>query len=491
MLGRLSLVACFALVSLASASPLQLPLGNAPFKVATELEVLSNPESFTTLSNPSLPGYKVRVKPVKGLCDTEVKQHVGYLDVDEDRHFFFWFFESKRDPKTDPVTLWLNGGPGCSSMTGLLMELGPCRPTPGGAGVVPNNYTWNSVSSVLFLDQPVNVGFSYSDDGKDKALDTEAAAKDVYAFLLIFFSTFKRYNPLDFHVFGESYAGHYIPAIGGVIIEGNKDAESEGFPVINLKSLGIGNGLVDPLVQYEYYADMACNPPGYDPVVTDKSTCASMRSKVKTCKSLINACYKYGSPMSCVPGSYYCNAAEISPYQSTGYNPYDVRKKCDSGNSLCYPIMNDIVAWLNTPEIRSTLGVGDIEFKSCNMQVNLDFQLKGDWMHPFVKLIPSMLDEAGVRVLIYAGDADFICNWLGNKAWTLELEWSGKEEYNSAKDKPWTTESGLDAGEFRSYGPFTFVRVNGAGHMVPYDQPDAALDMFSSWLAKTKFTGTY
>lgn len=105
-------------------------------------------------------------------------------------------------------------------------------------------------------------------------------------------------------------------------------------------------------------------------------------------------------------------------------------------------------------------------------------------MRPYVDEVPPVLED-GIRVLIYAGDADFICNWFGNKAWTLELPWSGGEEFAAANDTEWySTTAGEEGGELRRTkdGRFAFLRVFGAGHMVPYDQPAYALDMLNSWL---------
>ena len=98
------------------------------------------------------------------------------------------FFESRHSPKTAPVTLWLNGGPGCSSMTGVLFENGPCRVADDGNNVTYNKHSWTSHSNMIFLDQPVNVGYSYSSDGSD-VNNTPVAAEDVYAFLELFFAT--------------------------------------------------------------------------------------------------------------------------------------------------------------------------------------------------------------------------------------------------------------------------------------------------------------
>ncbi|KAJ2831553.1 hypothetical protein FBU31_002249, partial [Coemansia sp. 'formosensis'] len=93
---------------------------------------------------------------------------------------------------------------------------------------------------------------------------------------------------------------------------------------------------------------------------------------------------------------------------------------------------------------------------------------------------------AGIKVLIYAGDADFICNWYGNKAWILDLEWSGKTEFNQEKDAPWTVD-GDAAGEVRTHENLTFLRAFGAGHMYPYDQPGSSLDMINHWISNKEF----
>jgi cathepsin A (carboxypeptidase C) len=94
-----------------------------------------------------------------------------------------------------------------------------------------------------------------------------------------------------------------------------------------------------------------------------------------------------------------------------------------------------------------------------------------------------MLLEDGIRVLVYAGDADFICNYLGNSAWTLALEWKDAARFNAAKMRPWILDgSEVHAGDYRTYGNFTFLRNFEAGHMVPYDQPAASLDFFNRWI---------
>ncbi|KAJ1827417.1 hypothetical protein LPJ56_001672 [Coemansia sp. RSA 2599] len=436
----------------------------------------------------ALPNYQLRIKEPK-LCSTNTTQYSGYLDTAEDRHFFFWFFEARNDKREDaPIVLWMNGGPGCSSFTGLLMELGPCRVDKGGKTLSFNKYGWDDKAHVIFLDQPLNVGYSY---GKD-VFNSMEAGKDVYNFLQLFYHSFPEYAKSELHIFGESYGGHYVPATAKAIHEGNVEHSAkvaggqlgagEGEKrVLPLTSIGIGNGLTDPLVQYKYYSQMACNST-YAPVLR-QDECDAMDNSYPTCARLINACYKWKNALACYPAEMYCNQMLLT-YQRSGANPYDVRIPCEGGN-LCYPIMADIDAFLNTPEVQQELGSDVSKFESCSQKVYTGFTLSGDWMKPYVYEIPPLL-EAGIRVLVYAGDADFICNWYGNKAWAQELEWSGAKGFGNETDHEWSI-GGKAVGEARSHKNFSFVRVFGAGHMAPYDQPESSLDMINRWISNKAF----
>ncbi|KAJ5998353.1 hypothetical protein N7451_006163 [Penicillium sp. IBT 35674x] len=423
-----------------------------------------------------LEAYDLRVKKVDPSVlgvDPDVKQYSGYLDDNEnDKHLFYWFFESRNDPVNDPVVLWLNGGPGCSSLTGLFMELGPSS-VNAEIKTVYNEFSWNSNASVIFLDQPVNVGYSYSGS---TVSDTVAAGKDIYALLSLFFKQFPEYAKQDFHIAGESYAGHYIPVFATEILA-HKNRN------INLKSVLIGNGLTDGLTQYAYYRPMACGEGGY-PAVLDQSACQSMDNALSRCQSLIESCYNSESAWVCVPASIYCNNALLAPYQQTGQNVYDVRKPCEGDSGLCYDGMTYVSDYLNQEHVREALGAEVDGYDSCNFDINRNFMMHGDWMKPYHRLVPGLLEQ--IPVLIYAGDADFICNWLGNKAWTEALEWPGQKAYAGLELEDLVIEDnvhkGKKIGQVKSHGNFTFMRLFGGGHMVPMDQPESSLEFFNRWL---------
>jgi cathepsin A (carboxypeptidase C) len=300
--------------------------------------------------------------------------------------------------------------------------------------------------------------------------NTRDAGKDVYALLTLFFKQFPEYAKQPFHIAGESYAGHYIPVFAAEIL-------SHEHRNINLQSILIGNGLTDGLTQYAYYRPMACGDGGYEAVL-DESQCQAMDNALPRCQSLIEGCYRSGSVWSCVPASIYCNNAMIGPYQRTGRNVYDIRGPC-TGGDLCYADIGYIADYLNKDHVRAALGVEVDSYDGCNMDINRNFLFNGDWMQPYHRLVPDILDQ--IPVLIYAGDADYICNWLGNQAWSNELTWSGSEGFAKAEIKDLTVDD-EKYGKVKTSGHFTFMQIFQAGHMVPFDQPKPSLDFYNRWL---------
>nr|CAB3459645.1 unnamed protein product [Digitaria exilis] len=178
------------------------------------------------------------------------KHYAGYVTVDEklESRLFYYLVESERDPTMDPVVLWLNGGPGCSSFDGFVYEHGPFNFESGGsAGSLPklhlNPYSWSKVSSVIYLDSPVGVGLSYAKDQLTayKTGDLKTA-KDSHTFLLKWFQLYPEFLENPFYVAGESYAGIYVPTLSNEIVKGIHNGVK---PTINFKGYIVGNGVCD------------------------------------------------------------------------------------------------------------------------------------------------------------------------------------------------------------------------------------------------------
>lgn len=430
-------------------------------------------DDYDTVSTLEFPDYSLRVKQGgkrKLKLDT-ADYYTGYLDVHQWRkHFFYWFFESRNDPANDPVILWLNGGPGCSLAIGLFFELGPSS-INAKLETEFNPHSWNANASVLFFDQPVGVGYSYSDDPRDKIDNTYAAGRDVYVFLELFFRKFPQFADKPFHIAGESYGGHYVPEFAYEILQHPER-------LFNLLSIMIGNGITDPKVQWPYYQPMACGLGG-QPAVLNNTQCRQMQNKTEACLALVDLCYEYPNDLVCqLPGPV-CMDTFLGPYIETGLNPYDIRVPC--GDSLlCYKGISYVEQFLSSKKVREELGVNIEIFKLCNDEIGANFGKTGDGSKPFQGFVSELL-EAKIPVLVYVGDKDYICNWLGNEAWTKLLPWKGQADYALAKPRTWSV-AGVPAGVATSFEQLTFLRVFDAGHMVPFDQPRVAQHMVNQWI---------
>ncbi|KAI9337963.1 Alpha/Beta hydrolase protein [Obelidium mucronatum] len=411
-------------------------------------------------------------------CNDSVKKKTGYFES-PNGFFFFAFFESRSDPDEDPFILWINGGPGCSSNLGLLMELGPCRVDEGGNSTSFNPYAWNNKANLLFLDQPVGVGFSYAKPGR-KVGNSELAAKETDIFLQLFFYNLPQYSKAPVHLFGESYAGHYIPAIGRRVYRENLEApqKNPNRLLINLVSLGIGNGWVRPYLQFDKFADFLVDEK-YGPLVSQDQY-ETLKKKYRICGFLAEQCEAHPSRLTCIPASAYCERAFAFP-KDVKRNSFDVRQKCDEeAGDVCYPIETDIETYLNQKWVQNLIGV-DREYMGCSADVGTSFFYSGDEERRYDTAVAEVL-EGGVKVLVYAGDADFVCNWVGNEAWLNAMEWSGQEGYLNAPTGPFIVDK-LEAGLFKTYGNLTWLKIYGAGHMVPYDKPVESLEMISNWIS--------
>ncbi|EOQ99452.1 hypothetical protein E3P92_02614 [Wallemia ichthyophaga] len=464
------------------------------------LNLFNNHDKPLVLSHDQFPNHQIRLHHPT-LCDSGVKQYSGYIDISDSKSLFFWFFESRADPSSDPLVMWLNGGPGCSSSTGLLTELGPCNIANDGQSTTYNDYSWNNNANLLFLDQPINVGYSYSDS--DNVNTTPAAADDVYAFLQIFFKHYSSYAHLPFSIAAESYGGRYAPLIADVINNHNQIDKSlyringsfDDFKHINLKSILLGNGLTNPKVQFPSVYDYACHGP-YQIFEPNGSECANLKSKAHTCETLIDTCYKTDSRFTCLPAALYCWSGMYGAFQQLGLNPYDVRQSCDreKDGDLCYKEMDWIQTYLNKPEVKKQLGVPKyIEFQSCNFDVNRSFMGQGDSMHNSADpAIPNLLDS-GVSVLIYAGKADFMCNYIGNKQWVEQLSHPLGKEIAQSDDNEWYF-NGRKAASYKSAkqseAHLTFLEIEEASHMVPMSQPEFSINFFNQWIFDQSFNST-
>eukprot|EP00741_Cyanophora_paradoxa_P009851 tig00001657_g9542.t1 len=403
-------------------------------------------------------------KKLQAVFPETAKQQAGYYLVNGTHggHLFYWMFESRGDVAQDPVVVWLTGGPGCSSELALLSENGPLNLKPDGK-LERNPYSWNEAATVVYVDQPVGTGFSYVERPTAYVRNEQQVADDFYTFLQLFFADRPQLADRPLYITGESYAGHYVPAIAHRVLEGAQ--RGEGAVKLRLSGIAIGNGWVNPRLQYPAYAEFA-----YENGIIGKAGYGAARAAYRVCQKLIDGglwpvaleqCQ--ATTMAIVAGGH-------------NFNVYDIRKKCESFPT-CYDF-SYMDAFMGRADLHEALGVGGRPWRACDMAVHT--MLLGDWVKGFEGRVAALLD-AGIPALVYNGDKDFICNHVGGLAWTSAMEWSGRAAFNAAPMANWTV-AGRPAGAAKSANGLTFLRVADAGHMVPMDQPRPALALLRALL---------
>ncbi|XP_048631898.1 serine carboxypeptidase-like 10 isoform X4 [Brassica napus] len=179
----------------------------------------------------------------------------GYIGIGEEENLqlFYYFIKSEKNPKEDPLLLWLNGGPGCSSLEGLLFENGPVAvkvEVYNGSlvSLVSTPYSWTQMANIIYLDQPIGAGFSYSRTPLGKTSDTNEA-KMIHEFLQKWLSKHPQFFSNPFYATGDSYSGKTVPALVQEISQGNYKCCK---PLINLQGYVLGNPVTYPEFEENY-----------------------------------------------------------------------------------------------------------------------------------------------------------------------------------------------------------------------------------------------
>ncbi|KAJ8065730.1 hypothetical protein OCU04_006400 [Sclerotinia nivalis] len=394
-------------------------------------------------------------------------------------------------------------------MIGLFEENGPCYIDADGK-VVNNPYSWNNVSNMLYIDQPAQVGFSYSIpvDGyidpssglivtlpnatcPDYAQDwscgtysyanesltvnsTQAGAPGFWKTLQGFMGAFPEYSRNGFHFATESYGGHYGP-IYNEYIETQNAKNISGALQISLESVLIGNGWYDPLIQYQAYYNFTVWPGNtYDYSPFNATVEAQLYNNLYgagNCVDQVKDCAARGINEICAAADTFCADLVESIYDIySGRDEYDMRELTPDPFPYGY-----YTAYLNTPEVQAAIGAFQ-NFSTSSNAVGNAFGATGDDDREAgtIEAVKALLDQ-GVYVAMMAGDADFNCNWLGGEAVSQEVN---ATNFSQAGYTNITTSDSIVHGQVKQSGLFSFSRIYESGHEVPFYQPLAALEIF-------------
>ncbi|KAL5769667.1 hypothetical protein ACOSP7_013821 [Xanthoceras sorbifolium] len=458
------------------------------------------------------------------------KHYSGYVSIENQggvlppKNLFYYFVESERNPSKDALVLWLNGGPGCSSMDGFIYEHGPfnfAKEKSQTPTLHLNPYSWSKVSNIIYLDSPAGVGFSYCEN-KSYATDDIQTAADTHKFLLQWLKQYEEFSSNPFYISGESYAGVYIPTLAAQVHHGIKAGEN---PVINFKGYMIGNGVTDPkfdgnalvpfahgmgLISDDIYEEVKAACGGkyyYQP--NRSETCLLKLDKVYIAIDNLNI-YDILEPCYHNPSSINKNDASNLKNKNNNISnsflhelgktkrPLPVRTRMFGRawpfrapvvpgvvpswpKLLSYgsvPCVDDEVAtaWLNDESVRKAL-------HAAPKNETGEWQLCSDlyYTHDVGSMLSyhKNLTIQGYRALIYSGDHDMCVPFTGSQAWTRSLGYKIVDEWRAW----YSSDQDVASGYLQGYDHnLTFLTIKGAGHTVPEYKPRESLEFFRRWL---------
>lgn len=352
-------------------------------------------------------------------------------------------------------------------MLGLFEENGPFIVTANKT-LTMRKYSWNIVHNLIYIDNPVGTGFSFTDNDKGYVTNETEVGKDVLNALVQFFQLFPELQENDFFVTGESYAGKYVPAVSYAIKNYNIKAETK----INLRGLAIGNGLCDPENQLLYSNYL------YQHGLIDLNGKAQFQMYEEKGRDLIKQ-KKYIEAFNIFDMLFNgdMNEAPTLFTNLTGFN-YSYNYLSANGDE----IDNLFFEWIQKADVRRAIHVGNNTFHVKTKIV--EEYLEGDFMQSVANLLTDLLQH--YRVLIYNGQLDIIVAYPLTENFLYNLQWSGSNKYMKASRKLWMVGDQL-AGYTKSVDNLTEVLVRNAGHLVPMNQPKWALDLITRFTHNKKF----
>jgi len=388
----------------------------------------------------------------------DIESYSGFLTVDKPNNgnMFFWFFPAEEDPENAPVVIWLQGGPGGSSMFGLLKLHGPIITTVDEenllTGVARNPYSWGRKHNMIYIDNPVGAGFSFSDQ---LPTTQDMVSDNLYEFLQQWYTLFPAYQTNPFYAFGESYAGKFVPSITKRIHDENESGKD--VIKINVAGMGIGDGWMSPYHNAQYGNFL------YQVGLVDekqRDQCLSMEAQTQ---SLINKGQFYEAWQSWnIEFDFFLTNMDCGYYYNIALCDFD-------------PAENNYEDFLNMDSSRQALHVGNLDFPNSG---NVYYSMIDVFMDDGREDIEFCLEN--YPTLIYDGNFDIICNHSGVLDMINDLSWSGSDAYSKAMREVYYYNREV-VGYLTKADNLNLLLVRNAGHMVPLSQPPYAQQMIEEF----------
>ncbi|KAJ9549088.1 hypothetical protein OSB04_021631 [Centaurea solstitialis] len=393
----------------------------------------------------------------------------GYLPVNTTTGsaIFYAFYEAQQHPTNNtslsqtPIVIWLQGGPGCSSMTGNFYELGPWRVAPSLNQTLelrPNPGSWNRIFGLLFLDNPIGTGFSIASTPEEIPTDQEGVARHLFVAITKFIGLDPLFKSRPIYITGESYAGKYVPSIGYYILKRNPL-----LPVskrVNLHGLAISNGLTDPETQVGTHALQSY----YLGLINEKQKTQMEKLQLEAIRLTKAGNWSDATDARDNVFSFLENVTGLATsLDFRRYRAYDTYWVED---------------FLKDPEVKRALGVNEsMVFEKCSKVVGA--ALHSDVMKSVRYKMEYLVKNT--KVLLYQGQCDLRDGVFSAESWMKKMKWEGIKKFLDAERYVWYV-NGVLAGYVRKSDNLSHVVVLAAGHLVATDQAVNSQAMIEDWI---------
>ncbi|KAH9524323.1 hypothetical protein Btru_054149 [Bulinus truncatus] len=389
---------------------------------------------------------------------SNITSYAGFITVDQllGNHLFFWFFPAFSSDPAAPLVVWLNGGPGVPSMLGLFHENGPLRlqvKENGAMALERWNQSWAENFSMLYIDNPVGVGYSYTESGeRGYRTSQDGYSKDLQEFIEQFYVMFPEYLQRQLYIGGQSYAGKFVTSFAYRLHRRLVTGQSK----IPLTGIYLGAPFLDPYSQSRAMA-------GYF-----YSSGAISQRQLRDHKRLVDRVFAG------------LRAQNLTSDEAVGQllmDNYIVALWADNYNTRSSAPNDQLWYLMNIPEMKALVHAGNVTFAFG------DDEFKARYNQDRTQSVKNELSVLlnSYKVLIYNGDIDAVVTSDMVEAALTTVWWSSRADYLESSREVWSDGHTLK-GFYTRTGRFCRVVIHGAGHQAPYDQPEVSLDMMNQFI---------
>lgn len=408
-----------------------------------------------------------RLSCVRGVPGMTWDSFSGFLTVGQHKeaNLFFWFFPSKKNPRTAPVLLWLNGGPGTSSLSGLFAENGPYYVTEEQA-LRYREYNWATEFNMIYLDNPVGAGFSFAQSKDDYRNSSSAIAQDIYEALVIFFKIFNQYAINQFYVVGQSYGGKFAVHLADLIDSKNSVVDSS--ERINLKGIICSAGFLNPPLQVkfaDYWLQVGLlNPADYNEALSTEEKIQQNLSNGNVDDAItLLLWYLYGGNSSFM-------------FKSAGFN---------DGENILQSVLPSVFqaypTFISSANVRRSIHVANLTFVPVSSDV---FSvLYTDFTNEVTSVLEQILNK-GYKVLMMSGNLDIYVVPTVHRKLVWDLQWEHTKAFHQSQRTTWKVD--VNDKDFAGYlncaKNLCHSLVRNGGHRLSRDQTRSTADLIRRFI---------